>query len=334
MKSDLKPKGRKVLISGASGFIGSHLTRRLVHTGADVYTLIKPTSSTERFQDVLDQLTIHRADLTDFQVVRAAFSEIKPEYIFHCAGSTDVRRLSASLDEIDKSVSVNLQGTLNILKAVYLERIHVKSFVRTGGLEEYGSGNIPYREEQRERSVSPYSASQVATTHYCQMLQGYFKFPIVTLRLALVYGPAQSSDFLIPSLIEHCIRGQNFNLMSTQKTRDWIYIDDVIDAFMMCFNSEHLLADIINIGSGKEYEVDEVAKLVIRLVNEAPIKLTNREIVENRPSDASRLVCDITKAREVLGWFPKINLEEGLKQTIAWYKKQAMRKTHVRSVKN
>ena len=196
-------------------------------------------------------------------------------------------------------------------------------FIRLGGLEEYGHGPLPYDESQREDPSSPYSASQVATTYYCQMLQKHLGFSILTLRPALVYGPAQSLKFLIPSLITHCLQGKDFELASETNGRDLLYIDDLIEGLVRSTGCPDVAGEVINLGSGKEYKNQYVADEILRLLgNGIRLKLG---IAAKRSVEIPHLRCRNEKALSLLQWKPQVSLEEGLPQTIEWYRKHRSR---------
>lgn len=306
-----------VLVTGGTGFIGSHLTRRLVREGARVHLLVRPESRSWRIRDVWADVTCWQGNVTDFDSVERCITGARPAVIFQVAGATHGRGLANDLAQIDQSIEMNLKGTLNVLKAAHRCEQAVQCIVRTGGLEEYGNGKAPYDEDQRESPVSAYSASQVATTHYCQMMGRGLGLPIVTLRPALTYGPAQSTSFLVPALILHCLEGRDFEMTSGEQGRDYVYVEDVVDAYLRAALTPEARGEVINIGSGREYRIRDVAERILRLT-EAAIRLqTGRS---PRPCEIQHLFCRIEKAARILGWSPRTALEEGLAYTIAWYR--------------
>ncbi|HET6566574.1 MAG TPA: NAD-dependent epimerase/dehydratase family protein [Rhodothermales bacterium] len=312
---------RTVLITGGTGFIGSHLAARLVQVGAHVHVLVRPGSDPARLSPLGDRIRLHRGDLTDALSLRASLEASRASLIFHLAGNTRGRRLDADLGQLDTSVQDNLQGTLNLVQAAHHGRSGVERLIRVGGLEEYGRGPAPYREEQREEPVSPYSASQTAATHYCRMLQPYVDFDLVTLRLALVYGPAQSTAFFIPSLITHCLRGQDFEMTSGEQGRDLLYVDDVVDALVRTATAPGLAGEVINVCSGVEHTIREVAEAIRGMTGgTSEIRVG---AARERSSEILHLVGSNEKAKRLLGWSPTTSLREGLTRCIAWYEEQA-----------
>ena len=163
--------GRRALVTGASGFIGSHLVARLLREGAEVHVLQRGDAPGPRLRPMLARLRVWHADVTDGASVHAAFEGAAPDLVVHLAADTTVRRLHEGWAGVTRSIRVNLEGTLALVRETLEARHPVSVFVRAGGLEEYGTGATPYVETQREQPISPYSASQVAATHYCEMLQ-------------------------------------------------------------------------------------------------------------------------------------------------------------------
>lgn len=312
--------GRRALVTGASGFIGSHLVARLLREGVQVHVLQRGDAAPQRLLPVLARLHVWRADVTDRAAVHAAFEGAAPDLVVHLAADTTVRRTQEGWDGVERSIRVNLEGTLTMVRETIEARHAVSAFVRAGGLEEYGTGATPYVETQREQPISPYSASQVAATHYCEMLQRETPTPLVTLRPALVYGPAQSTDFLIPSLITSCLRGADFDMTAGTQYRDLLYIDDLIEAFVRALTRETVTGGVINVGHGIEHAVRDVAQEIVRLCGtESRLRLGARPA---RPGDLAHLVTSTRRASELLDWRPAVPLTEGLTRTIAWYRAQ------------
>lgn len=271
----------------------------------------------------MPEITLCRGDLTEYASIARCLEQVNPALIFHLAGATDVRRLDEDLRQLQRSVDVNLTGTLNLVQAAHRRGAAVERFIRTGGLEEYGHGAVPYNEAQRERPVSPYSASQVAATQYCQMLQPHLAFALVTLRPALVYGPAQSTAFFIPSLITHSLHKEDLEMTSGEQRRDLIYIDDVVEAFVRTATAPALAGEVINISSGHAYTVRHVAETILSMME--PGTRLHIGAARARPSEIHHLLGSNEKAGTLLAWSPQTSLKAGLAQTIAWFRKHAQR---------
>lgn len=309
---------QSIFVTGGTGFIGAHLVRRLVKERAQVHVLVRSSSSLWRLDDIRDSITCWTADITDYSALYRCLRKVSPVLIYHLAAATDVRHQDGP-DPLDRSVAVNLQGTLNVIKAARELETPPEALIRTGGLEEYGRGPTPYKELQRERPVSPYSASQVAAAHYCQMLAPRLPFSVVTLRPALIYGPAQSTSFLVPSLITHCLENRDFSMTAGTQGRDFLYVTDLIDA--MLSTARHIGAlenTIMNVCSGDEHTIGEVARHVVRLMD-TDIFL-EKGSAETRPVEIEHLVGHPKKAEKLINWTASTSLEEGLQKTIEWYR--------------
>jgi nucleoside-diphosphate-sugar epimerase len=240
--------------------------------------------------------------------------QVRPQIVFHLAAARDVRR---EADLMDFMIDTNIKGTLNLLRAIIDDNIPIEYFFNTGTCEEYGNGTTPFIESNRETPVSPYSASKVATTYFCSMLFRTHNIPIVTIRPFLTYGPCQDPDMFIPSLIIHCLRGIDFPMTEGNQTREFNYVDDIIEGYVLGSNCHGIAGEIINIGNGVEYKVKDIAEKIVEMMG-GHINL-NLGAIPTRRGEAEHFYCNNQKAKTLLGWSPIINLEEGLRRTIEWY---------------
>jgi nucleoside-diphosphate-sugar epimerase len=304
-------------VTGGTGFIGSHLVRRLVADGCRVHLLARPGSSPWRIADELPAVTVWPGDVTDAASVESCVAAVEPEVVFHLAGMT-AGRTAAGPSLFDPSLDTNLSGSLHLIRAVTRHAPRLRLFVRLGGLSEYGHGPIPFAEGQREAPATTYAASQVAVTHLCQMLARSHGFPAVTLRPALVYGPAQGEDFFIPSVIRHCLGGMSFDMTSGEQTRDLVFVDDVVGALVAAAGRPDITGEVINVGSGREYVIRAVAEKIVGMTG-ADIALRIGARPDN-PAEVRRLVCSTAKADQLLGWRAAVPLDVGLARTVAWYR--------------
>lgn len=308
-------KSKTVLITGATGFIGSHLTRRLLKTGAEVHVFQKKDSNQFRIQDIIGNLTVWYGDIRDYHTICSCIRNSRPQTIFHLAALRNVKR---DIELIEPMIDINIKGTLNLIKAVIDEKVALECFINTGTCEEYGDAVVPFLEDRREIPVSPYSASKVAATYFCQMVFKTMGLPIVTLRPFLTYGPYQDTDMFIPSLIYHCLEGKDFPMTEGLQTREFNYVDDIIDAYLLAASCRDAVGEIINIGNGVEYRIRDVAEKVVRMAGN-PIRLLVGTLPK-RPGETSHFFCSNEKAKRLLNWSPKVSLDEGLKKTIEWHK--------------
>jgi UDP-glucose 4-epimerase len=308
----------RILVTGGTGFLGSHLVHALVRDGGRVWVLARDTSRRDRLADLGDGVSYCCGDVTDPESLEVVCRDVNPATIFHLAGDTSGRRFERDWAQTKRAYEVNFIGTLNLVRAAATFGENLRCMVRTGGLEEYGAGPSPADEAQRERPNSPYSASQTAATHWCQMLQPHLRFSLVTLRPALIYGPGQSTDFLIPGLIEALLSGRNFSTSEGCQTRDLIYVDDVVSALRRVDGREDLRGAVINISTQQRHGIrDVIAQIALLLSREdlvewgsAPPRFGDLRDVCGRNDLAERL----------LDWRPATNLAEGLNSTIAWYR--------------
>jgi len=262
----------RVLVTGATGFLGSHLVRRLVGTRSEVHVLAREGSSFARLRDVEPQLIRWAGDITDQRPVQRCVRGVQPDVIFHLAGNTAGRRFQGDWLQVERAIADNFLGTMEVVRAAAESGATVRTFIRTGGLEEYGAGPVPYVEAQREQPRSPYSASQVAATHWCQMLQPQLPFAVVTLRPALIYGPAQSLDFLIPALISALLQRKLFSMTDGAQCRDLLYVDDFVDAVICAATTDSdLRGAILNVSTGEEHSMRDVAACIA----EQPVSYTH-----------------------------------------------------------
>lgn len=305
--------GIPVLVTGANGFIGSHLSRSLVHFHADVHIFVRKTSDRFRLCDIEDRVTVWHGDITNYSSVYNCLADVRPKVIFHLAAARDVTR---DIRLLDSMFNINLTGTINLFRAVQEAGIAPACIVNTGSSEEYGNGQTPFVESQREMPVSPYSASKVASTHLAQMVHKSLGIPVVTLRPFLAYGPGQDTDMFVPSLIRHCLEMKDFSMTSGDQTRDFVYIDDVIDAYLRAAFCNSAIGEVINVGSGIEYRIRDIAGKILQKMGD-PIRLIIGAM-EKRQGEADHFFCSNKKAYDVLGWSPKIGIDEGLDRTIAW----------------
>lgn len=301
-----------ILITGASGFIGSNLTRKIAAERSDVNILIRTESDPWRIKDVLPRIALHRADLTNREDIFAIIGKIKPKTIFHLAAYG----VHSAHDDAKKIEAINLHGTMNLIDAC--AEFGFKIFVNTGSSSEYGVKKMPMKETDALEPNSDYAIFKAAATQYCQSLAKSKKLPIITIRPFSAYGPYEESTKLVPTLINSLLSNTCPPLVSPDTARDYIFIDDVIDAYLLAGQRPDLGGEIFNIGSGKQTTIKEIVNLSIRLTK-ASVK-PKWGTMENRARDQNIWQADISKAKSMLGWSPKNNLEEGLTKTINWLK--------------
>jgi UDP-glucose 4-epimerase len=305
--------GVPVLVTGATGFLGSHLTARLLAEGADVHALTSTVSSVypQRLLGVRDRITLHEGSLTDRSAMDAVASDVRPRLVFHLGAYTHVGK---SWQRVDECVQVNVQGTVNLLQA--LAPYGFDRFVYTGTSEIYGDVEVPFREDGPVNPISPYSVAKYAGERYCRMFHQGKQWPIVMVRPFNAYGPAQSPDRIIPEIIVRALRGQRLAMTQGKQTREFNYATDIAEGFLAAgLRGEP--GRLYNIGCGQEVSMAELATTVLRLMGN-PI-VAELGVLPDRPTEIWRMHADAGRARDELGWTPSVSLEEGLTRTIAWY---------------
>lgn len=307
--------GARVLVTGATGFIGSHLTRRLVEDGADVHALTSTVSSVypTRLVDLRDRLTLHSGSLTDRSAMEVVADVARPDVVLHLGAYTHVGK---SWDRVDECVQVNVQGTVNLLQA--LARRGYARFVYTGTSEIYGDVDVPFREDGPVNPVSPYSVAKYAGERYCRMFVQGRGWPIVMLRPFNAYGPWQSPDRVIPEIIGRAVRGQPLRMTQGLQTREFNFVDDLVAGFVQAATADGVVGEVVNLGCGQEISMRDLATTLLRLMGD-PI-VPEFGALEERPTEIHRMRADAGKAQALLGWQSQVPLEVGLQRTIDWYR--------------
>lgn len=305
-----------VLVTGAGGFIGSHVARRLLADGQEVHVLLRNDTPMQRLKG-LDGLCRWTGNLHDLAALQRCLKGSQPDRIFHCAGVSQARHTSGWAP-VREALRVNVDGLINLLEAVCTSGAPVRSLVRLGGLEEYGCGPAPFVESQREAPRSAYSASQVGGTHLMQALQPTLPFALVTVRPALTYGPAQSTDFLIPGVIEALLAGRPFPLSEGRQRRDLLHVDDLVAAMLLAAATEGLAGEVINVATGIARPIRTVARVIGRMIGRS--HLLKFGALPQRPNDIIDLRGNASEAERLLGWRPTVPLARGLARTIEWHR--------------
>lgn len=305
--------GERVLVTGASGFIGAHLTRALVGYGAQVAVLLRPTASLHKLLPLLEHIQVLRADLCDPQSLLRAVAEIRPRYAFHMAAFTNVSR-DRSNDEL--ALAVNLTGTVRLLNA--LADVNVTRIVNSGSCEEYGDMPPPITEVAAPRPVSPYSVSKAAATMWCEMAYRTRGVPVVTMRPFLSYGPEQEAVRLIPQAILAALQDREFPMTLGEQTREFTYVDDIVDGYLRAALVPGIDGEIFNLSSGEETSVRAAVDLIFRLAGSRGRPLFGA--LPYRSAELWRSCGDASKARDHLGWRPRTPFAEGIASVIPWYR--------------
>jgi UDP-glucose 4-epimerase len=307
--------GERVLVTGASGFIGAHLTRRLIAEGADVHALTSTVSSVypTRLLEVRDKITLHEGSLTDRGALNIVAAQVRPAHVFHLGAYTHVGK---SWQRVDECIQVNIQGTVNLLMA--LEPFGFTRFINTGTSEIYGNVAVPFTEDGPVHPISPYSVSKHTAEEICRLYGDARGWPIVRLRPFNAYGPMQSPDRVVPEIITRALQRQPLHMTKGLQTREFNYVEDLADGFVRAALAPAVDGELFNLGNGHEVSMRELATTILgQLDNPVEPKFG---ALEERPIEIPRMHADTAKASQRLGWQATTSLEAGIARTIDWYR--------------
>jgi NAD dependent epimerase/dehydratase len=307
------------LVTGAGGFIGSHLTERLLEEGARVRAFVHYNSrGNEGFLATLPataraQLEIAYGDLRELDSVREAMKQV--DIVFHLGALVGIPYSYVHTQEV---IDTNILGTANILLAAK-EYGSASRIVLTSTSEVYGTAQyVPIDEKHPLQAQSPYAATKIAADALGLSFHRAFGLPVIVVRPFNAYGPRQSMRAVIPTIIVQALTRDQVMLGTLQPTRDFTYVTDTVDGFIRAAAGERTVGRVINVGSSQEIAIGDLAQVIVKLTGrDVPVVQDPRRL---RPatSEVERLCANNTLARELLGWQPRVSLEEGLQCTIDW----------------
>ena len=313
-----------ILITGADGFIGSHLTEVLVRQGFTVRAFVYYNSFNswgwldQCAADIKGQFEVFPGDIRDPHGVKEAMKGC--DAVLHLAA---LIAIPFSYHSPDTYVDTNIKGTLNVLQAA--RELGVKRIIHTSTSEVYGTARfVPITEEHPLQGQSPYSATKIAADQLAHSFYSSFDLPVVTVRPFNTYGPRQSARAVIPTIITQIANGaRKIQLGALTPTRDFSYVQDTVGGFLSALNSPNGLGQVINLGSNFEISIRETAALIAESMN-ATIEITSsEERLRPENSEVERLWADNSKASELIGWQPSYGgrdgFKRGLAETIAWF---------------
>lgn len=311
-------RGKVTLVTGAGGFIGSHLAERLIQSGARVRAFVHYNAlGTHGWLDhssFAGEAEIVAGDITDRDSISEAMRGC--DVAFHLAA---LIAIPYSYRAIASYVRTNVEGTLNVLQAA---RDHgVAKLIHTSTSEVYGTAQrVPIAEDHPLQGQSPYSATKIGADKIAEAFHLSFGLPVVTVRPFNTFGPRQSARAVIPTIVTQALTGDAVRLGTIRPTRDLNYVDNTVDGFLAAAAAPQAVGETINIGSGREISIGDLAQLVGRMMGRSLRVERDDERFRPEASEVERLCADASKAHRLLGWTPRLSLEEGLEQTIAWLK--------------
>jgi NAD dependent epimerase/dehydratase len=309
--------GKKVVVTGAGGFIGSHLVDRLLEAGAHVTAFVRYNSRNdagflELLGDRKKEIHIIYGDMRDLMAVRQAARDA--ETIFHLAALVGIPYSYLHPEEV---VAVNAMGTLNVLTAA--RECAARCVVVTSTSEVYGSAlYAPIDERHPKQPQSPYSASKIAGDAIALSYHLAFALPVVVLRPFNTYGPRQSDRAIIPTIISQALTKKEIVLGNMSPTRDFTFVRDTAEGFLKAALCEKAVGEEVNLGTGQEISIGELAKKIAAMIGHDITIRQAHERVRPYKSEVQRLLSNNYKAKELLGWAPRTRLEEGLAETLTW----------------
>jgi NAD dependent epimerase/dehydratase len=311
-------KNRRVLVTGASGFIASHLVERLVSEGAQVRAFIRYNSRNDvgmlRWIEphVFSQLEIVRGDLRDVEAVRGAMRDV--DTVFHLGALIAIPYSYVHPREV---IDVNIMGTVNVLMAA--RELGVRRVVHTSTSEVYGTAQyVPINEAHPLQGQSPYSASKIAADKIAESFYRSFEVPVVTLRPFNTYGPRQSTRAVIPTIITQALTRDEVKLGSLDPSRDFTFVSDTANGFLLVAEANDVLGHEINLGNDNTIRIGDLAERIFGILGRAPKVVVDPQRIRPGKSEVMKLWASNEKAKGMIGWEPRVLLDEGLRLTIEW----------------
>lgn len=309
---------QQVLVTGAAGFIGSHLVQQLVRDGAKVRAFNRYNSANSRGfldglpADIQAEIELVNGDLRDSHAVHKAVKHTRA--VYHLGA---LIAIPYSYQHPTDVVQTNVIGTLNVAQAVL--EWNIPRLIHTSTSEVYGSAQyVPMDEHHPLRGQSPYSASKIAADKIMESFYCSYGLPVVTVRPFNAYGPRQSMRAVIPTIINQALHRSEIVLGNLTATRDFTFVEDTARAFICAASKEEAIGQVINAGSGFEVSIGELAEKINRLIGrEVPVRLGN-ERARPAKSEVDRLYSESSKASKLIGWEPAVTLDEGLARTVEW----------------
>ena len=316
----------KVLVTGAGGFIGSHLVEELVKQGEEVRAFVRYNSRDDRGlledlpREIQNQMEVVPGDLKDPDGVKKAIK--KCTKIFHLGA---LIAIPYSYVHPFDFIQTNVMGTANLLSGC-LENDSIEKIIHTSTSEVYGTAQyIPIDEKHFLQAQSPYAASKIAADKIAESYYLSFGLPIATLRPFNTFGPRQSLRAIIPTIISQAMNGKKIRLGNIEPRRDFLFVKDTVRGFIELSKCSKAVGKVVNIGTGRDISIKELVKKILDQMGKGgEIKVEGRRIRPEK-SEVMQLIADIGFAKKLFKWAPRYTLEDGLRETIEWYRKNLSR---------
>jgi UDP-glucose 4-epimerase len=303
---------KRVLITGATGFVGANLSRRLLYDGHEIHLLVRPDHITWRLEAIRPHVCLHKVDLQNASMLTQVITQIRPDWVFHLAAYGAY----SSQVEIGRIIQTNFIGTVNLVEACLKTGFDV--FINTGSSSEYGFKDYPPSEKDWLEPNSHYAVSKASATLYCRYIAQSCGVHLPTLRLYSVYGPYEEPTRLLPTLILKGMQGQFPPLVNPEIARDFIYVDDVEEVYLLAaIQPKQEVGAVYNVGTGIQtplWKIVEMARQMFKISAE-PIWGS----MPNRHWDTKVWVANNNKIKAELGWEPRHTLEQGFGQMVNWF---------------
>ncbi len=304
----------KVLITGATGFIGSQIVPRLIEQGYEVYSLERYVTGRYVLGQRRDVKTVF-GDLKEYFTIKRILREVQPDAVIHLAAVSPV---AYSYDHPHEVIETNFLGTVNLAESCMREVPHFRHFMFASTSETYGNGPNPKTEETPQNPNSPYAVSKVACEKYLLYMHDAFDFPVTILRNFNTYGRKNNTHFVVERTIVQMLREKTVRLGDPTPVRDFEYVDDHVNSYLTCLDNPKAKGEIFNFCTGRGVLIKQLVNLISELTDFKGEVIWST--IPARPLDIQELVGSYSKAKQVLSWSPKFTLEEGLELTVNFWR--------------
>lgn len=309
-------QNKNVFVTGGAGFIGSTLVRELLNIGVNVTVFDNFLSGRpENLSEVEDHIKIIKGDIRDENLSDIIIKN-KADYLFNLAAEPYIPHC---YDRPHQFFDINANGALNVILSA--KKAEVKRILQYSTSEVYGTAKyVPMNEDHPTLPLSTYAVSKLAADRLCYTLHHEHKIPVIIMRQFNVFGPRETQPYVIPEIISQLNVGNNLNLGNLIARRDFTYVTDAAKAAISLIQCDSAIGEVVNVGSGIDHSIEEIAHLIAELMNVKDLKINIKEN-KIRPLDVNLLNCDNTKIRNLTSWEPKISFRKGLELTIANFRK-------------